>query len=137
MGCTMADESKLTDAILAAYNEEHANFMKSFMIVTELVPDLMDEELVEYTRIGEKIDANHVEQKGQQRRMIELEQVSSSAEQKFEYVARLLAVTEQYTERLRGLTEEFGNLIRSHLRKKGCYEMMRIEACGEIPVATK
>ena len=43
--------------------------------------------------------------------MIELEQVSSSAEQKFEYVARLLAVTEQYTERLRGLTEEFGNLI--------------------------
>ena len=114
----MEDESKLTDAILAAYNEEHANFMKSFMIVTELVPDLIDEELVEYTRIGEKIDANHVEQKGQQRRMIELEQVSSSAEQKFEYVARLLAVTEQYTERLRGLTEEFGNLIRSHLMKK-------------------
>ena len=115
---TMADESKLTDAILSAYNEEHANFMKSFIIVAELVPDLMDEELIEYARIGEKIDANHVEQKEQQRMMIELEQVSSSAEQKFEYVARLLAVTEQYTERLRSLTEEFGNLIRSHLRKK-------------------
>ena len=52
MGCTMADESKLTDAILAAYNEEHANFMKSFIIVAELVPDLMDEELIEYVRIG-------------------------------------------------------------------------------------
>jgi hypothetical protein len=78
----MADESKLTDAILTAYSEEHANFMKSFMIVTELVPDLMDEELVEYTRIGEKIDADHVEQKEQQRMMIELEQVSASAEQK-------------------------------------------------------
>jgi hypothetical protein len=114
----MADESKLTDAILTAYSEEHANFMKSFMIVTELVPDLMEEELVEYTRIGEKIDADHVEQKEQQRMMIELEQVSSTAEQKFEYVARLLAITEQCTERLRGLTEEFGNLIRSHLIKK-------------------
>jgi hypothetical protein len=59
----MADESKLTDAILAAYNEEHVNFMKSFIIAAELVPDLMDEELVEYARIGEKIDADHIEQK--------------------------------------------------------------------------
>lgn len=108
---TIADESKRTDAILAAYNEEHANFTNLFMFVAELLPDLVDEELVEYTRIGEKIDTDHVEQKEQQRMMIELEQFSSSAEQKFEYVARLLAVTEQNTERLRSLTEEFGNLV--------------------------
>jgi hypothetical protein len=123
----MDDESKLTDAILAAYSEEHANFMNSFVIVAQLVPDLMDEELVEYVRIGETIDANHVEQKEQQRMMIELERLSSSAEQRFEYLARLLAVTEQYTERLRGLTEEVGNLVRSHLRKK---KMIRMEARG-------
>ena len=128
-GRTMADESKLTDAILAAYNEEYANFMKSFMIAAELVPDLRDKELVEYARIGEKIDADHVEQKKQRRIMIELEQVSSTAAQKLEYLARLLAVTEQYTERLRGLTEEFGNLIRSQRRKK---EIIRTSSRGAI-----
>ena len=64
MGCTMEDESKLTDAILAAYNEEHANFMKSFMIVTELVPDLIDEELVEYTGSGRKSTRTMLSKKG-------------------------------------------------------------------------
>jgi len=113
----MADESKLTDAILAAYTEEQANFMMSFLIAAELVPNLTDEELVEYTRIGAKIDADQAEQKEQQRTMIEIKQVSSTAEKKFEYVAQLLAITESCTERLRGRTAEFGNLIRTHLRK--------------------
>ena len=114
---TNVDESKLTDGILAAYSEEQANFMMSFLIVAELFPDLTDDELVEYTRIGAKIDADQAEQKEQQRTMIELGQVSSTAEQKFEYLARLVAITERCTERLRCRTEEFGNLIRSHFRK--------------------
>ena len=113
----MGNQSNLTDAIMAAYDEEHASFMMSFLLVSELVPDLTDEELVEYARIGVKIDACHAEQKEQQRMMIELRQISSTADQKFEYVARLLAVTERCTEQLRGRTEEFGNLICSHLRK--------------------
>jgi hypothetical protein len=102
---TNIDESKLADAILAAYNEEQANFMMSFLIAAELFPDLTDEELVEYKRIGREIDADQAEQKEQQRTMIELEQVSSTAEQKFEYLARLVAITERCTERLRCQTE--------------------------------
>jgi hypothetical protein len=108
------DESKLTDAILAAYSEEHANFMVSFLIAAELCTDLTDEELVEYMRIGAEIDADQAEQKEQQRTVIELEQFSSTADQ---HRARLVAITERWTERLRHRTEEFGDLIRSHFSK--------------------
>lgn len=118
----MADQSKRTDAILAAYEEEHAHFMMSFLIAAEIVPDLTYNELVEYIRIGETLDVDHVEQKRLQRMMIELAQVSSTAEQKFEYVARLLAVTERCTEQLRDRSKEFSKLIRSHLGKQEWHE---------------
>ena len=118
----MANQSKRTDAILAAYEEAHGHFMMSFLIAAELAPDLTYEELVEYIRIGETLDVDHLEQKGLQRMMIDLAQVSSTAEQKFEYVGRLLAVTERCTEQLRDRTEEFSKLIRNHLRKQERHE---------------
>jgi hypothetical protein len=118
----MADQSKRIDAILAAYEEEHAHFMMSFLIAAELAPDLTYEELLEYIRIGETLDVDHAEQKRLQRMMIELAQVSLTAEQTFEHVARLLAVTERCTEQLRDRTEEFGKLIRSHLEKRERHE---------------
>ena len=114
---TNVDESKLTDAILAAYSKEQTDFMMSFSIAAELLPDLTDEELVEYMRLGAEIDVDQAEQKEQQRTMIELEQGSSTAEQKFEYLARLVAITERCTERLRCRTEELCNLTRSHFGK--------------------
>jgi len=36
----MANQSKRTDAILAAYEEAHGHFMMSFLIAAELAPDL-------------------------------------------------------------------------------------------------
>jgi hypothetical protein len=121
-GKTMADQSKRTDAILAAYEEAHGHFMMSFLVAAELAPDLTYEELIEYIRIGETLDVDHAEQKRQQRVMIELAQVSSTAAQPFEYIARLLAVTERCTEQLRDRTEEFSKLIRCHLEKQEWHE---------------
>jgi hypothetical protein len=48
LGETMTDESEQTDAILAAYKEEHANFIVAFFIMAKIIGDLTDEKPVEY-----------------------------------------------------------------------------------------
>jgi hypothetical protein len=106
-----------TDVIQVAYNEANADFTESYRIAAELVPDLTIKELTEYQRIGEEIDAFHVEQREQQRLMIELGRTASNAEQTFEYVGRLLAVVERNTERLHHLTEQLSNFVRSHFAR--------------------
>jgi len=111
------DQSRRTDAIQAAYYEQHAEFMKSYLVIAELLTHLTPEELDEYNRIGEEIDAYNVEQETQQRELFALGAAVSTADQKFEYVGRLLAVTEKNTERLRSLSERLSKVVRSHLAK--------------------
>jgi acyl transferase domain-containing protein len=115
----MSDEqSRRTDAIQAAYNEAHAQFMKAHLIIAELLPELTLEELTEYQRIDGEIAAFHTEQNHQQQTLIEIGRKASTGEEKFEYAGHLLAVVEKNTERLHQLTEELADLVRSHLTKK-------------------
>jgi hypothetical protein len=116
---SMSDEqSRRTDAIQTAYNEAHAEFMKAFLLIAELVPELTLEELAEYQRIDEEIAVHQAEQQKQQRELHALGQKATTAEEKFEYVGRLLAVIERNTEQLHHQAEELASLIRGHLAEK-------------------
>jgi hypothetical protein len=115
----MADEqSERTIAIQAAYNEAHAEFMKAHLLISELMPELTLEELAEFQRIDAEIIAHQAEQPKRQQELHALGQKVTTADEKFEYVGRLLAVIERTTEQLHHQAEELANLVRSHLAAK-------------------
>jgi hypothetical protein len=87
------------------------------LISAEVVPDLTKEELVERNRIGEAIDTYHAEQKERHLMLVELFEAATTAEERCEYLNRLLAVIERNTERLPTFTEQLDSLIRNHFTK--------------------
>jgi hypothetical protein len=111
----MSDDYRRTNAILAAYREQYFFFTAARNVIAELLPNLTQKEEAEYRRIQKAVDRFNMEQQSRHQELMAAELDGFTIEQKLEYVARMLALTEQITERLNQFTEELIDLAQCHL----------------------
>jgi hypothetical protein len=112
----MSDSYRRTNAILAAYRDQYSLFMSARRAVAELLPVLTPREEAQYRRIQNAVDGFNIDQQSRHEEVLSNEPNGFTVEEKLESVARLLAVTEQITDRLKHFTDELIELVQRHDR---------------------